>query len=1245
MKILAIRIKNLASLEGVSEIDFTKEPLNSAGIFAITGPTGAGKSTLLDALCLALYSKTPRYLQAKEIGVEIEDVTGSKIGQGDIRSILRDGTSEGSAEVDFIGIDGIPYRAKWAVRRARNKIDGTLQSDSIELINLSTNIVIPGRKTETLREIERLVGLNFEQFTRSVLLAQGDFTAFLKADKDAKSSLLEKLTGTDIYSEISRHIFEKFKQVDNELENLNRQIEGIDILKEDELKLLNEQKVELNRKIAEFQKQIAALSNEINWHNSSIELAAGKVKAEEDLLKAKKEKDDSTERINNFILIEGVQAVRSLIASKTNAIDLLQQKTQALESLMLNIKSLNEKYEAIVLKLTTIDNTVLEKQNENSNAQPDIENAKRLDTLIKEKKEQVVVAEQESKTAIQNKQDHLLLIQQKETEINTQQAEIIQLENWKNENVSRQPIAENITLITSKLTDAAKLLNQQGSLMENIHATDIKTKKASSDIIESEKKIVEKENTLTGLNSSFFAEEKELSMIQINVLNEQKNTLIPSIEGIVAAKGQWELLYAALKDKQVVTGKLDSTKQEFADKTEEIKQSKTLFEEAVIKKKHTEKLFSQAKLQAAENIEDLRSQLVDGEECPVCGSKEHPFSMHNPQLDKVLEGLEKEYLDCSKIYDQLIGEISSLEKLCAKLEVDKKSFEKDIEANSGKILLLEKKWESAKIDKACFLLPEEERLTWLESQEKDLRAKLSDAQTKITSYNKRKEDLDIQKGQIDAINNELLTASNSVKDIKREQQSLNETVARLNNELNKSNEDIAEITALLTPYFSKPTWITGWKQDTQKFNQDIKVFAENWNNKMEGIETGNNKLAILKTTLGGLQKQLTGFDTEVDQKENKLSGLQQNLLAITQQRRAIFNGEEITSVEQKLKKAIDEAIVGQKAIKSEMDEVNSELTKAEANKIQFNQDKESFDISAQKFTGQIEKWISDYNSKHSIDIKEEDLVRLLAYSTEWIDAERTSLNLINETITKTQATFDERSLQVINHEKRKTSTKSLEELTELDTTIKSNSESVVNEKNEIEFKLRNDLENKKKVGDILKEIQLKNNDHENWAKLNDLLGSSDGKKFRQIAQEYTLDILLGFANIHLQVLTNRYKLLRVSGSLGLQVIDKDMGNEVRTVYSLSGGESFLVSLALALGLASLSSNKMQVESLFIDEGFGSLDPATLSIAMDALERLHNQGRKVGVISHVQEMTERIPVQIKVTKQSSGKSKIEVTNQN
>src|SRR5690606_396664 len=244
MKILAIRIHNLASLGGKAEVDFTNEPLSSAGIFAITGPTGSGKSTILDALCLSLYARTPRYRHA-ENSIDVADVKGSTIKQGDVRGILRDGSSSGYAEVDFVGIDGQHYSATWSVRRARNKAEGNLQPYEMSLKNISSGQDIPGKKTELLPEIERLVGLNFEQFTRSVLLAQGDFTAFLKAAKDEKSSLLEKLTGTHIYSEISKKVYEHYKEESQNLKVLDVQRDGIATLTTEELKDYKQQKEKL----------------------------------------------------------------------------------------------------------------------------------------------------------------------------------------------------------------------------------------------------------------------------------------------------------------------------------------------------------------------------------------------------------------------------------------------------------------------------------------------------------------------------------------------------------------------------------------------------------------------------------------------------------------------------------------------------------------------------------------------------------------------------------------------------------------------------------------------------------------------------------------------------------------------------------------------------------------------------------------------------------------------------------------
>src|SRR5471032_3530939 len=211
MKILAIRLKNLASLAGPFELDFTAEPLASAGLFAITGPTGAGKSTLLDALCLALFGAVPRLNNASR-DAKVPDADG-EIGTGDPRTLLRRGTGAGYAEVDFVGIDGRRYRARWEANRARDNASKKLQASRQTLTDLDSEQILSSQnKTEYKTLLEARLGLNFEQFTRAVMLAQSEFSAFLKADDRERSELLEKLTDTAIYSQLGRRAFDKTKQ-------------------------------------------------------------------------------------------------------------------------------------------------------------------------------------------------------------------------------------------------------------------------------------------------------------------------------------------------------------------------------------------------------------------------------------------------------------------------------------------------------------------------------------------------------------------------------------------------------------------------------------------------------------------------------------------------------------------------------------------------------------------------------------------------------------------------------------------------------------------------------------------------------------------------------------------------------------------------------------------------------------------------------------------------------------------------
>lgn len=1240
MKILAIRVKNLASLEGAFEIDFNKEPLKSAGIFAITGPTGAGKSTLLDAVCLALFSKTPRHVDAKESGIELQDGS-NKISQGDIRSILRKGAADGYAEVEFIGIDGRAYKSVWSVRRARNRADGSLQSDSIMLTNLDTNTIYPEKKTETLAEITRLVGLNYEQFTRSVLLAQGDFTAFLKADKDEKSSLLEKLTGTDIYSEISRRIYEKTKQAEQELGSLRKQMEGITLLSDEELLLLNEQKGILEKKERELKVEAEKIVAEINWYTVLQNLVLDKDKAEAEWSLSGKEKEDAAERIRNFALIESVQGAKSLVASKDGVKKLLLQKSDDLSILLGKIKELNDKLLAASSNLTNAENDLTKKGNDYKIALPDIDKAKKTDTLIAEKKEQIGFATTEKEKAKRNQEEHATLLLSKENEITALAKEVEGLTTWKNNNISNQKIAENITLILSKLADADKFMGQQKTLLTETEQVKAKIKESGDAIETLEKSIGVKAKALEALSASFQLQTKQLEAIPIATIKDTLNQLSKLLENTVIAKGCWELLFASQQEYGRIQTKITDIMETLGSTTEELGLVNQNLQKAFIEKEQTEKLLSKAKLETAENVELMRSQLIEGEPCPVCGSEHHVYTKDNKPLHAILDGLTLEFDACKAQYEQLLKTQSGLAQLCKSLENEKAAIEAEAASLLETITIRNQKWQACNPNKKCLELPDNARLAWFENEINDVKNSIIEAQNQIDRYDQLKTATDQKKADLDKCAHELSVNQQSLKDLQRDRETYNAELTRLENELNACKTNISDITNVLTPYFNNPVWKDNWEKDPVAFKERLKSFATEWDTKIKLLEAHINKQGVLDTEFKGLNKQMESFEASVKTTEAKLAELLANHHLLLEERKKLFNGDEISLIEKRFQKAIDDAQTALAQCRSEKDTIDGEINKTKGTIEQLNQDIASFNLKLDEHALQIQEWLRNYNVKNINQLTEEMLVPLLAHTAEWISEERAFISKLDQTLTRTKATYEERKLQWEAHLQKKLSDRTLEELQTSQIAVNESINSLGNENNEIAFKLRQDAESKKQVSSFLSEINTKQSSCANWQKLNELIGSADGKKFRQIAQEYTLDILLGFANIHLQQLAKRYKLARIPDTLALQVLDKDMGDEIRSVHSLSGGESFLVSLALALALASLSTNKMKVESLFIDEGFGSLDPATLNIAMDALECLHNQGRKVGVISHVQEMTERIPTQIKVSKLANGKSKLEV----
>lgn len=1217
MKILAIRIKNLASLEGNTEIDFTAEPLCSAGIFAITGATGAGKSTILDALCLALYGKTPRYLQAKETGIDIFDVKGSVISQGDVRGILRDGTAEGFAEVDFVGIDGQYYRATWSVRRARNKTEGSMQADLITLKNITSNVDIPGKKQETLNEIVRLVGLNFDQFTRSVLLTQGDFTAFMKASKDEKSSLLEKLTGTYIYSEISKKIYEKFKLEEQQLRDLNFKKEGIATLNEEELKALSDDQEILETQIKSLEKDVEKLTAEISWHEQLAKLQTNQEEAHTALQLATEAKTSALPRRQKLQTVEQAQQTRSLADALKYAQQQHTDKTTIFTALKATITNLQEQKENLQARLEQAENRLSEKNNVLVDALPLLEQARKLDTLLVEKKEQVEKLKEEAENASQANKQYQTVLTTKQEEFAHLVAQIKIITDWKQEHADRSAIAENKDLILSKLQDAQMLLEiLQTSETSLAQLQDkIKTDQDQKSNIESNWK--QQLESLENLKKSYDVQSKELLLSPIETLNLDKTETDRQVENIIKAQAHWQLFYNALTEFEVLNQKQLKDQSDYQTKQETVQKLAQQLPLEKAQKDTAYQLLQQARIASAENVETPRDALVDDEPCPVCGSTSHPYVVHNPQLENVLIRLEKSYKEKKQSYLTSHSQHNAFEQEGNKLQQTIQRQSEDIKSKQLALETKKQAWEQFDSAKESQAIADTKKADWIEDKIHSLKTKQADLLAQITAHTEKKQQLEAAKTLIDQLKENTDGLANQIKDIQSKLSVYHEQQSSKAKERDKATTDLSIVEQVLSPYFTTSDWMENWKATPLAFVERIDTFARNWKENTEKLEQYTRQKAAHGATLKELENQAKSLASEVNKKtESHL--VQHNIhLELTQQRNAIFAGQPAEETETKLKVAQTEAQQQLEQLKGNQQQLNIDITKAHTQKEEMAATLAALGTEAQKELQKIQDWLNDYNQKNNQSLGIEALHELLVLSINWINKERATLQTIEEEVTKASSILAERKQAFDNHKQNGTSERPLEELSNLNTVAKSEAEEKKHKKGENSFRLQQDEANKNKIGDLLQSITAQATITENWSKLNEIIGSADGKKFRQIAQEYTLDVLLGYANIHLEALTSRYKIERIPASLGLQVVDQDMGDEVRTVYSLSGGESFLVSLALALGLASLSSSRMKVESLFIDEDFGSLDPTTLNIAMDALERLHNQGRKVGVISHVQ----------------------------
>lgn len=1246
MKILRITVNNIASLSGTHTVDFTRDPLRSAGLFSISGATGAGKSTLLDALCLALYDATPRLNQ---VGRLAELANGEK--QNDPRNLLRRGAGEGFAEVAFVGVDGQSWTSRWRVRRSRRSADGPLQTVEMTLYRGHIpaggegQVADGGKKTLVLKAIEEKIGLTFEQFTRAVLLAQNDFATFLKAEDKERAEILQALTGTAHFESISRAVFLRCGVEQKALETLRSLLAGNAPLTDDARAEAEAARALAEQQLASFEGKHRELQSHADWFSTRSKLIAEKSRAEEVLQQAMAHRTAAEPRRNELARTEEIaRDARPLRVAERNALAHAMTAASAVELAKAKRGELEQAFKAAAdrhhasLEVHTV---LLAEQKAN---EIPLRKARALDETLS------IVQVQFQKASDDLEAANAALKTAEESLKTVVDGRHIRLQ----EQQSLERDRERLKAFAPFAADSAKWLDRIDAAIagaQQVHVAKDHAKSLAKELAELDERLKLEEQSRVPLQTAFEAASAALAAAMEAERKFDTDQLAADRTQREATKSVLTALFHQLKNAQGLRERVIAQAEMFehlqaaqgfdATAIEQIRTVEIPQCELAIEVAKTQLEFIQAAVD--DHAKRLRLTLQKDKECPVCGSTSHPYSQHAPELEATaVKAAKKSVKDLEKKRDEALSRearlrgsmetrgqqiVAKAEELAAtKAQVVDIVFESNDHPEVAAVLAIE---EDARLPLM------EARLLELNGELRSIEKKEQNARNAARLTSDCREALQNSELALKEWNDRLqqLSASRGI---------LNENHRNAVIALQKAEEQQAEFDGRLSAL-----WV-GLPTAKQEFESDAIAFRRAF--ERSATECGDIEKRIVELTsliqqadaaIRPLEQSVTDARTSANVCTASFADISKDRDERLKERGQLFEGRAADIVEEEMAKRLAAAAESLNNATSSKTDADRLLVAATSECETRAQAAELAQAELATITAALECWMEAFAVRTGTSMTLPELDGVLARDEVWIQTERDALRQLDEAVTAAESAcqvYAEQLLQHVNtqptQDNEQTVLIALQTMTEELNGAKRNLSSA-------QAVILSDDNRRVQNVELMEQIRKQDAKADPWRKLNELLGSSDGAKFRMIAQRRTLDLLLRYANHQLNNLAARYSLERLPESLNLIVIDRDMGDERRSVHSLSGGESFLVSLALALALASLTSNRLRIESLFIDEGFGSLDPETLSTAMGALMHLESQGRKVGVISHVTEMTDAIPVQIKVVKGRSGSSRIVV----
>ena len=1231
MRILTLRLKNLNALKGEWKIDFTQSPFIDNGLFAITGPTGAGKTTLLDAICLALYHQTPR----------LGPISTSN------NDIMTRGTAECLAEVEF-DIKGKAYRAFWSMRRARGKVDGNLQSADVELAEVESGKVLATQVRPKSEEIEKLAGLNFARFTKSMMLSQGDFAAFLNANEADRAELLEELTGTEIYGQISQAVHQQFSDAKQKKKEFAIKLEGVTLLSDEQITQLEEEQAQTKSQVATSNQTLVQLQKQQQWQQAFNaneltikEASEAQQTANNAINEARQELDlltqsEPAEKLRlPFLQRNGLQQdvtrYKERLDEKAAQLpDLKTQKAQlslevmnAEQALVLTKQQSSELEKRINEQVVPLDNQIAQLTTEQQKAN---ENAARLRQSINAltlKRTEIENASADNKTKLGELETYL-----REHHSLSGMAEFIS--GW-------SETARHIEHDQKQLETLSRSVKNDRQALSSLDDAIAKTNESLSALTQTfddkNAQVAKCEKALQAALSDKPSDTNSANATSKASLQQERDTKLHHWDNVLQI-GHIQQQYLALEQDRV---SLSAQREDFAKQLAQQQSDRQALVDAY---KQTRSNLKDIEALIALDVEvaHLRAQLKSGEPCPVCGANEHTTStvvIDVPETIQKRDSLNQQLDDIEQQGARAKESVTQTEFTLAQVN-------KQLEQASGQRDTLLEKWQQISSVLSADI-PSFEKVDINTSQSvaqftQEFKTRLDDISAQLTRLEECEQALNTAL-QAKNESQQLLQAKQSELAVSLQQREtlekqFNERNTELESKTKRVNDGILALSETMTAH------------GADIHNLTIDGIASWLNEKAEALKTykHNHQLhAKLKDELQEVSSNLLVVNRDIESAEDQLKGvceelvqLDNSLKALRDSRTTVFPEGNIAETRNKASAAQEMAERNVSECKSRLQQTDTILSRLEAEIAQLNEQmrekEQALTEATEYFSRQLASSPFADEQAFSNALLDEDTRNTLLELQKRLTQQKQQADLKLENALATQQSLKAHANAALwqseleEHGAQWLDTKITQQAQQRDTLLSS--------LGQIEQQLSANNQARERQQQLVDEMAAFEAYYDDITYLHSLIGSASGDKFRRFAQGLTLDNLVQLANQQLDKLHGRYQLIRKENEgLGLSVLDTWQGDVVRDTKTLSGGESFLVSLALALALSDLVSHKTSIDSLFLDEGFGTLDAETLDVALDALDNLNASGKMIGVISHIEAMKERIPTQLKVIKRN------------